>query len=307
MKSLVGYTGFVGSNILEKGEFDDLYNSKNIKEAFGTNPDLLVFAGIRAEKYLANKEPEKDFEIVKEAFNNIQRIHPQKLVLVSTIDVYKKPANVDEDSVIDIKGLQPYGLNRYRLEQMVEESNIDSLIIRLPGLYGKNLKKNFIYDLIHIIPPMLTESKFIELCLKDDFIKSFYKKQDNGFYKCIELTNMQRVELKDYFNRIGFNALNFTDSRSYFQFYNLKFLWDHIRIALKHGLKKLNIATEPVSAADLYRTIRGEEFNNELNKSVPNYNFKTKYADLFNGQHGYIFDKEFIIDDIKRFVKKVNL
>ena len=47
--ALVGYTGFVGSNIYAAGSFDGAYNSKNIEEAYGTNPDLLIYAGLRAE------------------------------------------------------------------------------------------------------------------------------------------------------------------------------------------------------------------------------------------------------------------
>ena len=87
--SLVGYTGFVGSNIIKNFKFDNLYNSKNIDEAFGTNPDLLVYSGVRAEKFLANNEPKKDLEIIKNAFNNIKKINPKHVVLISTIDVYK--------------------------------------------------------------------------------------------------------------------------------------------------------------------------------------------------------------------------
>ena len=30
MKALVGYTGFVGSNLAAAGNFDGLYNSKNV-------------------------------------------------------------------------------------------------------------------------------------------------------------------------------------------------------------------------------------------------------------------------------------
>lgn len=41
--ALVGYTGFVGSNIYAAGSFDGAYNSKNIEEAYGTNPDLLIY------------------------------------------------------------------------------------------------------------------------------------------------------------------------------------------------------------------------------------------------------------------------
>lgn len=67
MKALVGYTGFVGSNIYAEGTFDVAYNSKNIEEAYGTNPDLLIYAGLRAEKYLANNAPEKDMELIFQA------------------------------------------------------------------------------------------------------------------------------------------------------------------------------------------------------------------------------------------------
>ena len=69
MISLVGYTGFVGSNIYDgaDGEIDCAYNSKNIEEAYGTKPDLLIYAGLRAEKYLANNAPDKDRELIIEA------------------------------------------------------------------------------------------------------------------------------------------------------------------------------------------------------------------------------------------------
>ena len=63
---LVGYTGFVGSNLYLKKDFDEVYNSKNIKEAYGKNPDLLVYSGLKAEKYLANNNPEEDMKLVYE-------------------------------------------------------------------------------------------------------------------------------------------------------------------------------------------------------------------------------------------------
>lgn len=90
MKTLVGYTGFVGSNIYTAGKFVG-YNSKNIGDAYGTNPDLLICAGLRAEKYLANQAPEKDMESIIQAEENISRINPRKLVFPSTIDVFKVP------------------------------------------------------------------------------------------------------------------------------------------------------------------------------------------------------------------------
>lgn len=303
MEMLVGYSGFVGSNIRNSHEFDGLYDITNIKEAFGKNPDLLVYSGVPAQKFLANKEPEKDFEIIKDAINNIKLINPKEIVLISTIDIYKEPVNVDEDTKIDTNELQPYGYNRYYLENWVKENINKHLIVHLPGLYGKNIKKNFIYDLIHVIPSMLTYEKFEELVNKDSYIKDYYEKLDNGFYKLKDITEEENKKLKEYFNNIGFSALNFTDSRGKFQFYNLKFLWEHIQKARENNLEILNLATEPVLISEVYKHIKGTEFVNEVAQNIPNYDYKTKHSKLFGGHNGYILDKQFILENIKEFVE----
>lgn len=303
LTQLVGYTGFVGSNINKKNKFDGLYNSQNVKEAYGITPDLLVYSGVPAQKFLANKEPEKDFAIIENAIENIKNINPKEIVLISTIDVYKNPINVDENTKIETENLQPYGYNRYFLEKWVRENIENHLIVHLPGLYGENIKKNFIYDLINIIPSMLKEEKYQELLDKDNLIKEYYNKQENGFYKVKTLENSDKELLKKYFNKIGFSALNFTDSRGKFQFYNLGYLWEHIEIARKNNLKILNLATEPVLISEIYEYIKNEKFVNEITDNIPNYDFKTKYDDLFGGKNGYIFDKKFILEDIKKFVK----
>ena len=155
MNALVGYTGFVGSNIYDTGSFDYVFNSGNIEEAYGIKPDLLIYAGMRAEKYLANSAPEKDMELVIQAEENISCIDPKKLVLISTIDIFKVPKDVDEESEVDTVNLHPYGYNRYQLELWVRKNYPNATIIRLPGLFGKNIKKNFIYDYINIVPFML--------------------------------------------------------------------------------------------------------------------------------------------------------
>ncbi|WMJ89795.1 NAD(P)-dependent oxidoreductase [Anaerocolumna sp. MB42-C2] len=302
--SLVGYTGFVGSNIAQKNNFTYLYNSKNIESAYDTQPDLLIYSGVRAEKYLANQYPDQDYKLVEEAFENIKKIRAKKVVLISTIDVYKMPVNVDEDTVIDIKNLQPYGLNRFYLEKWIENEYENSLIIRLPGLFGDNIKKNFIYDMIHKIPNLLKEEKYNELRSINSVIDNYYINQNNGFFKCKDLSNEECIILKDYFEKIGFSALNFTDSRGKFQFYNLNFLWEHISIALKENIKSLNLATEPVSINEIYKYITGNNFVNQISSIIPNYDFKTKYEALFRGKTGYIFSKEKVLEDIKLFVEE---
>lgn len=304
MKFLVGYSGFVGSNICKSERFDGLFDHTNVMEAYGKNPDLLIYSGVPAQKFLANADPEKDYEIIEGAIANIKAINPKKIVLISTIDIYKVPINVNEDSYVDTHDLQPYGYNRYQLELWVKENFEDYLVVHLPGLYGENIKKNFIYDLINIIPSMLTEEKYNELVVKNNIISQYYELADNGFYKVVSLTDEEKSMLKDVFLNLGFSALNFTDSRGKFQFYNLKYLWSHIELALKNNIKVLNLATEPVTISEIYENIMGEKFVNELNKPIPNYDYKTKYAEIFNGHDGYIFDREYILEDIKKFVEE---
>ena len=309
---LVGYTGFVGSNIAANHDFTWKINSKNKEEAFGKKPDLLVYAGLRAEKFLANKDPEADMATIMEAMEQIKKIKPKKLVLISTVDVYKNPVNVDEDTEIDTDGLLPYGANRYKLEQMVRETWEDALIIRLPGLFGKNLKKNFIYDFIHVIPAMLKAEKFQELAKRSTLVESSYRNLGNGFYKCTltEKVNPSAKEiyaideLKQEFKSLEFSALNFTDSRGVFQFYNLANLWNDIQTALEKDIRLLNIATQPLSVAEIFERLTERKFSNEILQNPPFYDYRSKHAEVFGGANGYFADKETVLNEIVEFVKR---
>ena len=300
-EALVGYTGFVGSNICACHKFDALYNSKNITDAYGTCPDLLVFAGLRAEKYLANKDPDKDLEQIDIAESNIIKISPKKLVLISTVDVFKSPSGMDENSKIDTEGLNAYGFNRYQLELRIRERFPDALIIRLPGLFGKNIKKNFIYDFINVIPFMLKADKFMELSEKAPVLADYYEHQNNGFYR-VNVKDDKREELRSIFRGLGFSALNFTDSRSRYQFYDLSCLWNDIKTALDADIRLLHPATEPVSAGELYKYLTGESFVNELPGTPADYDFRTIYAEMFGGKDGYIRNKAEVLEGIRRFV-----
>lgn len=300
MRSLVGYTGFVGSNLNLNGEFEGLYNSKNIGEAFGTCPDILVYSGVSRQKFIANKYPERDFEIVKNAFENIKKINPKKVVLISSVDVYKEPNGKDEDRIMETRGLRRYGKDRLWLENKVSDS-FDSLVIRLPGLYGKGLKKNFLYDYINYIPALLTDGKIRELLEKRPDLKEYYTDRGDGFWRV--KTDIDRDRLKEIFKTVGFSALNFTDSRGLFQYYNLNRLNGDIQLAMDNNIKILNLAVEPVTISQIYRRLTGEEFVNHITDKPPVYDLRTKYSNLFGGKDGYILKKEFCLTDIKQFVE----
>lgn len=303
MISLVGYTGFVGNNIYtsSEGSIEGLYNSQNICKAYDTCPDLLIYAGIRAEKYLANNNPEKDYEMILGAEKNIKRINPKKLILISTVDVFKEPIDVNELSIVDTDRLHPYGYNRYKLEEWVREYYPDALIVRLPSLFGNGIKKNFIYDYISVVPYMLNQKKYLELCEKDVQIEKYYKLQDNGFYR-VDDNEKNSTKLKRILQSVGFTAEKFTDSRCQFQFYNLSRLWSDINIALDNGVKLLHLATEPILISDLYFRLSGKSFDNLIEDKPLKYDYKSIYCDIFNGKDGYLYDAETIFSEIEEFV-----
>lgn len=301
-KALVGYTGFVGSNLASSTDFDNLYNSRNIEEAYGTRPDLLVYAGLRAEKYLANRFPEKDLALIEEAEENIRRIAPKKLVLISTIDVFKHPVEVDEKTPVDTEDLHPYGLHRYYLEERVRKQYPDALIIRLPGLFGKNLKKNFLYDYLHVIPMMLKEEKYLELLAKEPSLSDYYERQDNGFYRST-VREEDREHVKAIFRGLGFSALNFTDSRSVFQFYDLSRLWGDIETLLSNEIRLFHPAVEPLSVEEIYHSLTGESFENILPAPPAYYDYRTIHSGLFGREDGYIASREEVLKEIKTFAE----
>ncbi|MCB1195071.1 NAD(P)-dependent oxidoreductase, partial [bacterium] len=145
--ALIGYTGFVGSNLNAQYSFDDLYNSKNIETIRGKEYELVVCSGARAEKWIANQNPENDLKNIQLLIDCLKQTKAARCILISTIDVYPHPFNVDEDTPIPPEN-HAYGKNRFILERFVN-TTFDSLIIRLPGLFGTGLKKNAVYDFLH--------------------------------------------------------------------------------------------------------------------------------------------------------------
>lgn len=303
MEFLVGSTGFVGSNLAAQHRFDGAFHSSDITEAYGKAPDLLVYAGVPAEMFLANRDPQADRRRIDGAVENIRAIAPRACVLVSTIAVYSDCRGVDEDTVIDPSALSAYGRNRLALEQWVQENIPDSLILHLPAIYGKGLKKNFLYDCIHVIPSLLTETKLAELSAEAPVLREYYLPRNDGFFACRALRAEEETALRALFLRLGFSALNFTDSRSVYQFYALKDLWRHIEIARANGLRRLNLATPPLSAAEVFHSLTGNVFTNELAKRPFDYDMRSRYAALFGGNDGYLISREKELQDIRDFVR----
>jgi hypothetical protein len=146
--ALIGHTGFVGSNLLRSGKYNACFNSKNIDEIRGQDFDYIVCAGAPAAKWLANKNPEQDASNIGNLTGCLNDVKCKNFVLISTIDVYSFPVEVDETHTPSLSN-HAYGANRFQLEQWITQKFQNSTIIRLPGLFGPHLKKNIIFDLMN--------------------------------------------------------------------------------------------------------------------------------------------------------------
>jgi len=145
--ALIGHTGFIGSNLARAHHFDAAFNSRNIAEIEGKHFGLVVCAGVRAEKWIANANPDGDKDGIARLLRSLDRVTAKRFVLISTVDVFPTPNGVDEDSPVP-PNTQPYGRNRRWLEEECA-TRFDALVIRLAAMYGPGLKKNAIYDLVH--------------------------------------------------------------------------------------------------------------------------------------------------------------
>ena len=284
---LVGSTGFVGGNLAAEHGFADACHSSDVAARYGTRPELCVYAGVPAAMFLANADPDADLAVMAAARENLRCIAPQQVVLVSTIAVYADSRGCDETSPLPAGELPAYGRNRLQLERWVREDFPAALIVRLPALYGRGLKKNFLYDLHTITPAMLRPEKYRELAAESELVKTGYTLAGNGFYKLNGAAD--RAALRDWFAHNEFNALAFTDSRSRYQYYPLARLWRDIQTALAAGLTELNLATPPVSAAAVYTAVTGKtDWRNELSVPPYDYDLRSRHAALLGGRDGYL-------------------
>jgi len=146
--ALIGWSGLVGGSLLSQTSFDHRFRSTDIHELPRREYELVVCAGAPAEKWKANQDPPGDLARLEPLFEALRHLKAKKLVLVSTIDVFAKPVDVDEDSPTSGDTASAYGRHRRLLEELAQR-HCDCMVLRLPGLFGPGLKKNVIFDLLH--------------------------------------------------------------------------------------------------------------------------------------------------------------
>jgi nucleoside-diphosphate-sugar epimerase len=247
--ALIGHTGFVGGSLDRQAKFTDRFRSTDIHTMAGRHYALVACAGAPGVKWRANREPQTDRAAIDRLLSVLDTVTADRVLLISTVDVYPEPRGVDEATPIDPDGGHPYGRHRLELERRLAD-RFDTLILRLPGLFGAGLRKNVIHDL---------------------------------------LTG---------------NPLDQVNPSSTFQFYDLSRLWADIEIATAASLRLVNLATEPVSVADVAERGFSRRFENPAAPPSVHYDMWTRYAGLWQAAGHYLVDREATLTAIAGFVRE---
>lgn len=116
-----------------------VYDSSNIETAYEEYFDLVIYAGVKASKIEADKNPSNDLLHCKRAYDILSKIRSDRKILISTIDASDMFGSRSE-----------YGNNRREIEKLImnSESHKNTQILRLPALYGSTVYKNAWHDAV---------------------------------------------------------------------------------------------------------------------------------------------------------------
>jgi hypothetical protein len=155
MKLLIGNTGLIGKTLKDGVKFDYEFNSKNIHELLNLNIDPsitdLYLCCLPATKWMVNQDPQADLDNIFKILNIITKKEYNNIILYSTIDVYNgTPLESNESYPLQISA-PDYGSNRLLFEKLISSTlkYKKFLVLRLPALFGKHIKKNIIFDLLN--------------------------------------------------------------------------------------------------------------------------------------------------------------
>ncbi len=310
--ALIGYTGFVGSNLCDQSSYTDYYNSKNIHEIEGKQYDLIVCAGIPAAMWLANNKPEEDLAQIMELTRLLTSCQCARFVLISTIAVYdSQRKGMNEQSVDMYETALAYGRNRLIAEQEIARAFPDSHhILRLPALFGPHIKKNFLYDLCNQEPAFLNAQAWAGLmnslpASQCELIQQYYiLNEQNGMYafqKQQAAAAGQRAEILDILKAAQCSALNFTHPESLYQFYDLRELQKDINIAIENDIRVLNICSQPIAAKEIAKHFFDIDMELRATPVRYDYDMQSIHAEAHWGNSPWQYSRAQVLEQLSSF------
>lgn len=176
----------------------DQFDSSNIDQIFEKEYDLLIYAGVRASKYFADRNVEKDYLHCLRAYDTFERIDATEKILISSIDCSDK-----------FDGQSAYGRNRRMLERKVLENCDNAKVLRLPALFGTTVKKNAWYDSVKGADRVELSEEYRSR-VKEESVKNSL---DESRYNILSFVNRSSVFCWYNLDTIGYTIYSILNSR----------------------------------------------------------------------------------------------
>ncbi|MEM6586740.1 MAG: hypothetical protein AAF692_13390 [Pseudomonadota bacterium] len=307
--ALIGHTGFVGSTLARQAAFSHRFNSANIDEAAGQRFDTVVCAAAPGSMLEANTAPEADRAKIHALMDQLSRLQADRFILISSIAVLADFAGGDDEGSCAFQTDLAYGRHRRELEAFVEDRFADPLIVRLPALFGRGLRKNFLFDLMNPVPSMLKADRLADLRGALDANLSGLAAD---LYTPDAATGLLRLDrdalaydarrraLEDAVVELGFSATQFHNRATTYQYYEMAGLWSDIGVALEHGLTHIHLVAQPLQAARIHKALLGCDMP-ETQARLHREDMRTRHADLWGTQGPYQFSANGTLDSLKAF------
>lgn len=148
MRALVGHTGFVGRHLARQRAWDALFDRQNIDAIRGRRFELLVCAGLPADRWRANGNPGGDRSNMLGLAGALGDVDADRVVLLSTVDVYPVPIGVDESTPIQATHREAFGEHRLEFEHRLADRFSVCHVLRLPTAFGSEMRRNPLDDMI---------------------------------------------------------------------------------------------------------------------------------------------------------------
>jgi hypothetical protein len=294
---LIGATGFVGGALLRQTDFDARFNSRNIGEIEGQRFGTLVCAAAPGSMLEANTAPERDRAQIHGLIERLSKVEAERFILISSIAVLADFAGQDDETTGDFQEELAYGRHRRELEAFVEDHFAKHLIVRLPALFGKGLRKNFIFDLMNPVPSMLTAEKLAALReeLDEDAATGLLKLDREALNR-----DARRGALDQAVSDLGFSATQFHNRETTYQYYEIDRLWDDIGKALDAGLTHLHLTSKPLQAAAIHERLKGCTVP-ETSARLHREDMHSAHGSLWGASGPYLYGGEATLDRLAQF------
>ena len=306
---LIGYTGFVGNTLRQQHSFSHLFNRSNIESISDCGHlDLAVCAAAPGSMFQANRHPDEDRQNLNNLKAQLSTLKVDTFILISSIAVLGAYASGLDEKTDQFETDTPYGAHRRDLEEFCQDQFNNTLVARLPALFGPGLKKNFIFDVLNPVPSMLTSQRLCELPSNtqrsvNGELASFYHQSAGDMFTLDRdrfNSSPQRDELEAQILDAEFDAVRFHNPSSTYQYYNMTRLWSDITRSEQAELSHIHLATEPLELGRIHKTVTGADMPGST-AAVHHEDMRTSHADLWGQSGTYIDNADSVLHDITQF------